>query len=177
MTYSESLRDPRWQRKRLEIMDRDDFTCKRCGKQKKTLHVHHMVYVHGRRPWEYPDDILVTICEDCHKILTAISKSDFSPELGLSILRFAGISTSRILGYIQAELMASRIINDALINNDDVALGFSDHFSCSVYRILANVDPDRKTISSSHFKEEIEDASASNLDVCKTQEEKSGAPE
>jgi hypothetical protein len=73
--------------------------------------------------------------------------------------------------------MASRIIKDAFINNDDTAIGFSDYFSCSVSKILANVDPERKTISSSHFKEEIEVASTSNLDVCKTQEEKFGGPE
>jgi 5-methylcytosine-specific restriction endonuclease McrA len=30
-TYSELLKSPKWQKKRLEIMSRDKFTCKKCG--------------------------------------------------------------------------------------------------------------------------------------------------
>lgn len=30
MTYSQKLRDPRWQKKRLEILERDSFTCQHC---------------------------------------------------------------------------------------------------------------------------------------------------
>lgn len=29
--YSQKLLDPRWQRKRLEILQRDDFTCQVCS--------------------------------------------------------------------------------------------------------------------------------------------------
>lgn len=66
MTYSEKLKDPRWQRKRLEIMERDDFTCRDCGSRDKTLHVHHCHYDKGE-PWEARDDILLTLCADCHE--------------------------------------------------------------------------------------------------------------
>lgn len=31
------------------------------------LNVHHQYYVQGLKPWEYPDDALITLCEDCHK--------------------------------------------------------------------------------------------------------------
>mgnify|MGYP000949982809 CR=1 len=65
--YSEKLKDPRWQKRRLEIMNRDDFTCRKCGDKTKTLNVHHLSYIKGRDPWDYRDDILVTLCEDCHK--------------------------------------------------------------------------------------------------------------
>jgi len=67
VTYSDKLRDPRWQRKRLEIMQRDDFTCRNCGAKDKTLNIHHVRYLKGRKPWEYKDFYLVTLCEDCHK--------------------------------------------------------------------------------------------------------------
>jgi len=30
------------------------------------LHVHHLYYVKGRDPWEYPDFALVPLCDDCH---------------------------------------------------------------------------------------------------------------
>jgi hypothetical protein len=67
MTYSEKLRDPRWQRKRLEIMNRDDFRCQACRSKDKTLNVHHRLYQKGNDPWDYENEMLVTLCEDCHK--------------------------------------------------------------------------------------------------------------
>ena len=66
MSYSEKLKDPRWQRKRLEIMQRDLFVCSSCGNAEATLHVHHDYYVKGREPWDYPSFALKTLCADCH---------------------------------------------------------------------------------------------------------------
>jgi len=65
-TYSEKLKDPRWQRKRLEILQRDGWTCLCCEATDKTLHVHHILYWPKRNPWEYEDCFLQTLCEDCH---------------------------------------------------------------------------------------------------------------
>lgn len=64
--YSELLKDPRWQRKRLEIMERDNWTCQKCGDKENTLHVHHKYYYPDNLPWDYPDYILITLCEECH---------------------------------------------------------------------------------------------------------------
>ena len=66
-TYSDKLKDPRWQRKRLEILQRDEWACRSCGDKTNTLHVHHRWYVSGREPWEYPDVALLSLCQDCHK--------------------------------------------------------------------------------------------------------------
>lgn len=66
-TYSEKLKDPRWQRRRLEIMERDVFQCQMCFDRDNTLTVHHKEYLKGLEPWEYEDDLLVTLCERCHK--------------------------------------------------------------------------------------------------------------
>jgi hypothetical protein len=66
-TYFEKLKDPRWQRKRLEIMQRDDFKCLSCDDSTQTLNVHHAYYVTGRNPWDYPSWSLSTLCQDCHK--------------------------------------------------------------------------------------------------------------
>ncbi len=65
--YSEKLKDPRWQKKRLEIFQRDEFTCQRCFDDKSTLNVHHRRYIPGRDPWDYPDYLLITLCENCHE--------------------------------------------------------------------------------------------------------------
>ena len=66
-TYSEKLRDPRWQKMRLQIMERDQFTCQFCRSTKKTLNIHHKHYDKGAAPWEYDESVLVTCCEECHQ--------------------------------------------------------------------------------------------------------------
>jgi hypothetical protein len=71
-TYAEKLRDPRWQQKRLKIMERDGFRCLECGGDKDTLNVHHGCYVPGRDPWDYDDDLLHTLCERCHERTQAV---------------------------------------------------------------------------------------------------------
>ncbi len=76
-SYSDDLLDPRWQKRRLEILQRDDFTCHGCYDTESTLHVHHLYYVKGRRPWEYPDFALVTVCSDCHKSTVFTQWEDF----------------------------------------------------------------------------------------------------
>lgn len=64
--YAELLRDPRWQERRLRIMEAAKFSCVNCGTTEKTLAVHHKIYIRGRKPWEYEDHLLECICEDCH---------------------------------------------------------------------------------------------------------------
>ena len=65
-TYAEQLKHPKWQRRRLEIMQRDGFRCTRCAADETTPNVHHTEYRKGAAPWDYPDDKLLTLCEDCH---------------------------------------------------------------------------------------------------------------
>ncbi len=67
MKYSEKLRDPRWQKKRLEIFNRDDWTCQKCGSKKDELHAHHKKYINGFDPWDYPSESLITYCYKCHR--------------------------------------------------------------------------------------------------------------
>jgi len=65
--YKFKLKDPLWQRKRLEIFQRDNWTCQECGDKKSTLAVHHIDYIEGIEPWEHPDNLMITLCEECHK--------------------------------------------------------------------------------------------------------------
>jgi len=66
-SYGELLNDPRWQRKRLEIMQRDDFSCQLCGDTQTELQIHHKKYITGKNPWEYDAKELITLCVNCHK--------------------------------------------------------------------------------------------------------------
>ena len=65
--FKEQIKDPRWQRRRLEIMQRDDFKCQICGGGDKTLNVHHLYYDKNKDYWDYTDEGLITLCEDCHE--------------------------------------------------------------------------------------------------------------
>lgn len=55
MDYKEQIKDPRWQRRRLEILSRDNFACQICGDTDNTLHVHHLAYEQNKKIWEYDD--------------------------------------------------------------------------------------------------------------------------
>jgi len=68
MNYLEKLKDPMWQKKRLEIFKRDGWVCKYCGDINSTLHVHHLRYRSNIDPWEYSNDDLKTLCEYCHGV-------------------------------------------------------------------------------------------------------------
>ena len=74
MKYSDLLKNPLWQRKRLEIMKRDKWKCFWCGDNTTTLHVHHIRYIYGRNPWEYDNSNFITLCENCHENGTSINK-------------------------------------------------------------------------------------------------------
>lgn len=72
--YSEKLKDPRWQRKRLEIFNRDKFCCLICSSDKDTLNVHHERYC--KDPWDAPNQDLKTLCFRCHEVVEICKKHD-----------------------------------------------------------------------------------------------------
>lgn len=86
-TYSDLLKDPRWQKKRLEILARDEWKCQSCYDSETTLHVHHKHYHKGHKPWEYEDRELVTLCENCHE---AIDDEDDRLKDVMSFIRMDG---------------------------------------------------------------------------------------
>lgn len=66
-TYAEKLLDPRWQKLRLEVFQRDKFTCQKCGDSSKTLNAHHSFYrKESDGPWDYYPYEIITLCVDCH---------------------------------------------------------------------------------------------------------------
>jgi hypothetical protein len=74
MSYADLLKDPRWQKKRLEVLESNGWACEACGSATKTLHVHHPKYKNGSMPWEYEKDELEVLCEDCHAEITLLTK-------------------------------------------------------------------------------------------------------
>lgn len=104
--YAAKLRDPRWQKKRLEILNRDEFTCQMCFDTESTLVVHHRFYSNNREPWNYPDDCLVTLCQPCHEIEHDAKDAE---KLLIQSIKRSGIFASD-LDRISKGFMAFRLI-------------------------------------------------------------------
>jgi len=133
MEYSEKLKDPRWQKKRLEILERDNWACQGCGDDESTLFVHHRTYITHKEPWEYDDFSLVTLCENCHSnerefwpeyekhLLFALKSKFLSDGLYSLVLGFEKLK----LGHAQ-EVVASML--KWILSNDDIQKELLDRF-------------------------------------------------
>jgi hypothetical protein len=70
-SYGALLFDQRWKVRRLEILERDHHKCCNCGSA-NSLQVHHRQYHYitaeqrFKTPWNYPDNLLISLCEKCH---------------------------------------------------------------------------------------------------------------
>jgi 5-methylcytosine-specific restriction endonuclease McrA len=79
--YFKLLETPEWKERRREILERDNYTCQKCGQQGNgkhdphckldpptgalnPLHVHHIRY--NGLPWEAADEDMITLCRNCH---------------------------------------------------------------------------------------------------------------
>jgi 5-methylcytosine-specific restriction endonuclease McrA len=69
MDFSEQYKHPLWQKKRLEILERDEFMCQSCGDTDSQLHVHHWTYVKNRKIWDYENENFETLCDNCHSYI------------------------------------------------------------------------------------------------------------
>lgn len=68
MKYIDKLKNPKWQKKRLEILQRDEFTCCYCNDTETELQIHHLKY--NKEPWDAKNEHLITLCKDCHHLTT-----------------------------------------------------------------------------------------------------------
>lgn len=141
-SYYELLRDPQWQRKRLEIMQRADFECEECGSKDSTLSVHHSYYEKGLMPWDYPSESLHCLCWKCHQQ---------AQELMLAIKRMMGKvgvyhwRLEQILGYLTAH--ADNNSDDPgaqtiTITSRGMASGVGDVWGLTEFQVEALCDSD-----------------------------------
>lgn len=63
--------DDRWKALRIKALDRDGWCCTAC-KRVDNLNVHHVRYVPKGKIWDSPVKDLVTLCEECHKLVHKI---------------------------------------------------------------------------------------------------------
>ena len=93
--YGDKLLDPRWQKKRLEILTDANFTCTYCADKESTLHVHHFCYTANGNPWDSPNDALICLCKKCHELCHIKDLTPFEREI-VSQIQMAGTFQSNI---------------------------------------------------------------------------------
>lgn len=104
MTWPEQLLTVEWNTKRTEILIRDHFKCQYpgCNVRFFGLEVHHIEYFHGTLAWEYPNDMLKTLCHLHH--------SDHHE--GIKLAEKALTATLRSRGFLLGDLLALSTIVD-----------------------------------------------------------------
>lgn len=92
-SYAEKLKDPRWQKARLAVLERANWKCENCQTDAVELHVHHLAYLKKKEPWEYPLDYLMALCRACHE-----QRQEIEDKLRLVlILSLRKVPNSRLL--------------------------------------------------------------------------------
>lgn len=119
--YLAKLRDPRWQKKRLQVLERDGWACQMCGDSENTLHVHHRYYSRGVEPWDYLNDVLVTLCAECHE-----AEGEAMREVEHDLIRALKLRFwASDLATLTAALLANRYLSHPAVP-DAIALLLSD---------------------------------------------------
>jgi hypothetical protein len=118
--FWELYKHPLWQKKRLEIMQRARFRCKRCFSDDVTLNVHHSYYERDKAPWEYPNWSLHCYCEPCHQ---EVAKE--LQEIKELLARLHGEQGDRIIGYLKG-LELSMWADRHTVGNNLMAKGVGD---------------------------------------------------
>ena len=133
--YSELFKDPRWQKLRLEVLEYNNWECRNCGNREKTLNVHHRYYKKGAKPWEYKNEELLCLCEDCHNEHHVISDK-------FKIIGILDIgSLYRLFGYFQCLLYEDTGIEISELRplNYEHAWGIADFLGKNVDKFISRI--------------------------------------
>lgn len=112
--YFEKLRDPRWQKRRLEILERDEWCCMKCYSETKELHVHHLSYEWNQNPWDYDSEQLITLCNECHEYEKVHLKD----------------AKKQLINSIVAKFHFSETLRTLASGFDNMELGYSEDVVC-----------------------------------------------
>jgi hypothetical protein len=124
MTYSEKLRDPRWQKLRLKVLERDEFACRHCTDEKSELQVHHKNYRKGYEPWDYPADSLITLCRRCHESVEEVRRSLFDNVHDVVLFKCLEHLNLILLSGDPEKLSCAAFVLDQMHEHPDLCNGF-----------------------------------------------------
>ncbi len=151
-TFKKQYESPKWQKKRLEVLELSNYTCEECGDKETQLHVHHVRYIKGRKVWEYHTDALQCLCKNCHQ-----KRHDTKEHKVVEYFRDAfnneGFCKTKISAYSLYD-----ILNDKELRND--IFEFLHIISCDETRYLLthfNQIAHKVFNETSKIKQEIEE--------------------
>lgn len=137
-TYWEKLKDPRWQKKRLEVLERASFRCSHCNTHDKPLHVHHGYYG-SLDPWDYPDRVLHVLCEDCHAAAEAVRR-----ELYELIGFLSPLMLDEVVGFVQAHADSGVDVDSPIrLRSSEHAAGLGAYHGLTDDEVIASADDDQ----------------------------------
>ncbi len=111
--YQKRLRSVAWQKKRALVIERDKWKCQNasCKTPEASLQVHHLEYITGIHPADYPMDMLITLCENCH-----------DKERNREPLEKHLAATLRMKGFLMSDLLAMSCLVDTDIKFSETLL-------------------------------------------------------
>lgn len=124
--YGTALKDPRWQKKRLEIMNRDDFTCLLCSDKETSFNIHHKAYRANTSPWDYEDSNFQTLCEHCHAAVEELKKIN---------------ATAIICAKSLHETVDNTIILTLVVSNEHARFVKIYIYNLDVKKVIAEIKP------------------------------------
>ena len=130
-SYYELLKHPKWQKKRLEIMDRVGFECENCGTEEDTLNIHHSYYEKGLKPWDYPDESLHCLCDACHK-----KAQDLNTLLHRQIGQIELADIEQLYGYAVGLMTSNFPMVPIDVFSYEVAMGVGDCWGLKAEKII-----------------------------------------
>jgi len=137
-SYYEQLKHPRWQKKRLQILERAGFKCEDCGSGERMLHVHHSYYEKGLPPWDYPDESLHCLCENCHK-----KAQDLQALLQRQIGKLDLSDVDVLVGYAMGLESRSYPMVPLDVFSYEVALGVGDAWALTAEEVIEALEEGR----------------------------------
>ncbi len=119
MNYRKQLNTKEWKQKRIEILDRDGHKCTKCGSTVK-LTVHHIQYNSiYKDAWNYPNELLVTLCNKCHTLFHKSKSSNDNETFGMHrttegvdwVFQFTGIELQMMIVLLEIEDLKTGIVS------------------------------------------------------------------
>lgn len=154
--YRDEIKTNEWQRKSGHIKERDNYTCQLCGSKEKIVHVHHRYYKDEWHYWEYPDEALITLCEDCHNEEHSMIKNTNLATKKLN----ETINHARNLGIMYIEII--KAVNSLIPKTDLNTVVHKEMKLCNI-----QIQPNQKRFVTNDFKT-IDDRKKSFLEELST---------
>jgi hypothetical protein len=160
--YQSKLKSPHWQKKRLQVLNRDKWKCKLCKDEETTLHVHHLEYQPKKQPWEYQMSNFVTLCEHCHREVELLKDENIYDEILIDKIKW---KTGQVTMLVYANSLDAPIIKiyDSDGRGSD-SYQFREHVQKIIMQFFKNCKKLDNYIDSKEVQEYLLNKSISELE-------------